>query len=181
MPEYRDVLGVKELVDLVAYLKSLRGGGPAPHAHGGPAPAQEQVAASYRVRLEYRPHGHGAEPRGDHAHGQPGSGPGTPAAGGAAHGHLMVFVSDVRSGEPLPYLPVSATVVQARRAQTLRLAPMLGDQGFHYGADVALPDAGSRITVSIGPPTIRLLPPVDGRFTGSQSVSFEWAPGPAAR
>ncbi|MGH7266680.1 MAG: iron transporter [Candidatus Rokuibacteriota bacterium] len=188
MPDYREVLGVKELVDLVAYLKSLTGGAASADAHAGPA-AQEQVAASYRVRLAYRPHGHAATGAGDHGHGSPGGAApapgaqphGGPGSGTSAHGHLMVFVTDVHSGEPLPYLPVSATVVQGRRAQTLRLSPMLGDEGFHYGADVALADATSRITISIGPPALRLLPPVAGRFGGSQTFSFEWSTGPAAR
>src|SRR5438034_5342205 len=68
MPSYADSLSVTQLLDLVAYLKSLTGdaGG---HHHGG---AAEQAVADYTVRLAYE---------------------------GTTPGHLMVFVTDLESGE----------------------------------------------------------------------------------
>jgi hypothetical protein len=153
MPDYRDTLTVTELIDLVAYLKSLTGG--AGHAHPGAPPAREQVAGSYRVRLDY------------HAH-------------GTQTGHVMVFVTDRQTGAPVPYLPVSVTL-QARQATPRRvaLAPMLGSDGFHYGADVSVPPGTTKVAVSIGRPTMRVMPSVAARFAAPQELSFDWRPAPA--
>src|SRR5206468_8024040 len=66
MPAAPDMT-VRQLVDLVAYLKSQRGD--ADHAHGL---AREQTAGGYRVRLVYRPGGNGAHD--EHAHHHAGGG-----------------------------------------------------------------------------------------------------------
>ena len=64
----------------------------------------------------------------------------------------MVFVSDRATGEPVPYLPVSATIRAAGKpARTVKLSPMIGGQGFHYGVNVTVPDGAHTITVAIGP------------------------------
>src|SRR2546426_6775386 len=64
MPDYRDSLTFAELVDLVAYIKSLDGGDRAHHHHEANAP-QEQTPGPYSERGEYTdPGGAGA-----HAHG----------------------------------------------------------------------------------------------------------------
>jgi mono/diheme cytochrome c family protein len=153
MPDYRDTLTVTELIDLVAYIKSLTGGGG--HAHPGAPPAREQEAGSYRVRLGY------------HAH-------------GTQTGHVMVFVTDRETGEPVPYLPVSVTL-QARQGAPRRvsLAPMMGTDGFHYGADVSVPPGTTKVAVSIGRPTMRVMPPVAGRFAAPHELSFDWSAAPA--
>jgi mono/diheme cytochrome c family protein len=152
MPDYRDTFTVAELIDLVAYLKSLTGGGH--HAHAGAPAAREQDAGSYRVRLEY------------HAHGQA--------------GHVMVFVTDRQTGEPVPYLPVSVTL-HARQGTPRRvaLAPMTGSDGFHYGVDVGVPPATTKVTVSIGRPTMRVMPSVAARFAAPHELSFDWRGTPA--
>src|SRR5207253_6173302 len=63
------------------------------------------------------------------------------------------------TGEPMPYLPVSATIQGAKPpARTVKLAPMVGGRGFHYGADVTLPAGTTKITVAIGKPTIAVMP-----------------------
>jgi mono/diheme cytochrome c family protein len=154
MPDYRDTLTVTELIDLVAYLKSLTG--PGAPAHAAP-PAREQTAGGYRVRLDYY-------------------------AQGARPGHVMVFVTDRQTGEPVPYLPVSLTLHTAQGApRRVALAPMMSDQGFHYGADVGVPDTTKTVTVSLGRPTIRVMAPDAARAT-PQEVTFDWsaAPSPAA-
>jgi hypothetical protein len=51
---------------------------------------------------------------------------------------------------------------------------MLGGKGFHYGADVTLPAATTKITVAIGKPTLRLMPAAADRFARGAEVSFEW-------
>jgi hypothetical protein len=123
------------------------------------------VAGDYRVRLAYAGLGGGGQGH-DHQHG---GGASKPAA------HLMVFVSDTTLGEPVPYLPVTATIHAGRGApRVVRLSPMLGGKGFHYGADVTLPAATTKITVAIGKPTLRLMPAAAARFARGAEVSFEW-------
>jgi hypothetical protein len=184
MPDFRDSLTLAETIDLVAYLRSLAGGGGHDHhAHhaAGPESRREQVEGPYRIRLAYTgpgqpgPHEHGPG-HADQA-GQPGpkGHPHPPGrAAGASTGHLMVFVTDVARGELLPYLPVTATIHGVKPPRSVRLAPMLSDQGFHYGADVALPAGVTKITVAIGKPTLRLAPGEATGFTGGAEVSFEW-------
>jgi mono/diheme cytochrome c family protein len=162
MPDFRDSLTLAETIDLVAYVRSLRGG--REHAHHGTAAAErERVVGDYRVRLAYA-----AGPDHPHDH-QAGGG------AGAAAPHLMVFVSDAGLGEPVPYLPVTATIHAAGAApRAVRLAPMLDGKGFHYGADVTLPAGTSKIVVSIGRPTLRAMPAAAGRFARGAEVSFDW-------
>src|SRR5262245_30825687 len=120
MPSFADSLSVTQLVDLVAFLKSLTATGH--HMHSA-APA-EKTAGDYTVRLDYRGGGDYAGHAGHAGHG--GAAP--------ASGHLMVFVADRTTGEPVPYLPVSATIRAAGKpARTVKLSPMVGGQGFHYG------------------------------------------------
>ena len=159
MPSYADSLSVTQLVDLVAFLKGLTGGG---HMHEA-APATKTVD-EYTVRLDYRRGG-------DHAGHEGHAGHTTMAAG---PGHLMVFVTDRTSGEPVPYLPVSATISAAGQpARRAKLAPMVGAQGFHYGANVTLPDGAHTITVTIGPLAVPTMASVKGRFAKPSTVIFE--------
>jgi len=160
MPSYADSLSVTQLVDLVAFLKGLTGG---EHEHGA-APV-EKTTGDYTIRLAYR----GGDGHGDHA------GHGAPAA---APGHLMVFVSDRATGEPVPYLPVSATIrVSGKPARAVKLSPMVGGQGFHYGANVALPASAHTITLTLGPPTMQVMASARGRFAKPVTVVFERAAG----
>src|SRR6266508_4228811 len=154
MPSYADSLSVTQLVDLVAFLKGLTGGGHEP----GAAPV-EKTAGDYTIRLAYR----GGD--GDHAgHGAP----------SAAPGHLMVFVSDRATGEPVPYLPVRATIRAAGKpARAVKLSPMVGGQGFHYGANVTLPAGAHTITLTIGPATMQVMASAKGRFAKPVTVVFE--------
>jgi mono/diheme cytochrome c family protein len=163
MPDFRDSLTLAEAIDLVAYVRSLTGGD---HAHDAEAPAErERVVGDYRVRLAYAGPGAGHD---EHRHGGGG-------AASAPSAHLMVFVSDTALGEPVPYLPITAKIHAGKApARIVRLGPMLGDKGFHYGADVTLPAATTKITLAIGKPTVRLMPAAAGRFAGGAEVSFEW-------
>ena len=167
MPDYKDSLTVAELVDLVAYLKSLTGGD---QPHHGPGSARERTAEPYRVRLEYAAGGHSH-------HGAPHHG-GKPSEHARHHGggHLMVFVTDAQTGEAIPYLPVSV-VIAARKApaRTVRLAPMIGGGGFHYGADVALPPETTKLTVSLGAAALKTMGPAAGRFAKPVTLSFDWS------
>ena len=159
MPSFADSLSVTQLVDLVAFLKSLTAGGH--HMHSA-APAEKTVG-DYTVRLDYRSGGDHAGHGGHAGHG--------PAA---APGHLMVFIADRATGEPVPYLPVSATVsAPGKPARRVTLAPMVGGQGFHYGVNVALPDGGHTITLTIGPVAMPVMPSARGRFAKPVTVVFE--------
>ena len=85
------------------------------------------------------------------------------------------MVNDLTTGEPVPYLPISATIHTDKAApRTVSLVPMMGGQGFHYGADVTLPAATSRIAVTIGKPTLRVMSSAGGRFARTEAVSFDW-------
>ena len=162
MPDYRDSLTFVELVDLVAYIKSLGGGEHDHHHHEANAP-QEQTAGPYRVRVEYKEPGAGG-----HGHG--------PATANAkATGHLMVFVADVASGEPVPYLPVTAVIrAEASASRTVRLAPMIGASGFHYGADVTLPDDTTKVTLTLGAASLKTMGAAAARFRKPVTLSFDW-------
>ena len=157
MPTYEDSLSVTQLIDLVAFLKSLTDAG---QGHG--AAPLEKSADDYTVRLEYRTAGDG--------HGGHGARP--------ARGHLMAFVSDRETREAVPYLPVTATIqIAGKPARIVKLAPMVGDQGFHYGASVTLPDGAQTITLSIGRTTMQVMESAKGRFVKPVTVVFDWGQG----
>lgn len=157
MPSFTDSLTVAEFVDLVAYLASLTDGDAGHHEAGG----REQVVGDYRIRVAYQADG-------AHDHGAKASPP---------HGanHLMVFVTDARTGEPVPYLPLTVTIhADKTPARTVKLGPMVGDKGFHYGADLSLPARTTKLTVAIGPTTMRVMPSAAGRFAGTARATFDW-------
>jgi hypothetical protein len=163
MPDYRDNLTAGELIDLIAFLKNLKG----EHDHGGgPQPAsapQEQAVGDYRVRVAFHGHVHGGPHR-----------PAPAGHAGQARGHLVAFIYDARSGEPVPYLPVTATVYTARGpGRSVKLEPMVG-QRFHYGADVLMPPGTTRVTIAIGRTTMRVMESAGGRFTKPALATFSW-------
>jgi mono/diheme cytochrome c family protein len=160
MPSFADSLSVTQLVDLVAFLKSLTAGD---HHMRAAAPA-EKTTGDYTVRLDYR----GGESHAGH------EGHAGHVAAAGAPGHLMVFIADRTTGEPVPYLPVSATVsAPGKPARRVTLAPMVGGQGFHYGANVALPDGAHTITLTIGPVAMPVMPSAKGRFAKPVTVVFQ--------
>ncbi|MGH7355737.1 MAG: iron transporter [Candidatus Rokuibacteriota bacterium] len=164
MPSYADALSVTQLVDLVAYVKSLTGSDG--HTHARDAATRERSVGDYVVRLEYAAKGGhaGDGAHAGHAHGA------APSAG-----HLMVFVSDASTGESVPYLPVSVTLrAKGGASRTLKLLPMVGGQGFHYGVSVSVPGSTSRLAVTIGRTTMRVMPSAAGRFSKPVTVEFEW-------
>lgn len=159
MPDYRDSLTFTELVDLVAYLKSLDAGG---HGNHRAAPVREKTAGPYRVRVAY----HAAD-SGGHAHH---TGASRPA------GHVMAFVTDTTTGESVPYLPVSVTLrAGTAPPRTVRLVPMIDDDGFHYGADMSVPPGTTRLTVHIGGTVAKTTGAAAGRFGKPVTVSFDWS------
>jgi mono/diheme cytochrome c family protein len=207
MPSFADSLSVTQLLDLVAFLRSQGPDGPGDHegesqertagpyrvrlvfmqadAHGhaghhphGPASGtQTHGGPASRAQAHSGHHAHGAQP-------SPvgGQAPGPPAPGGKTagrSGHLMVFVSDVETGEPVPYLPVSAGVhAKGTSPRTVKLSPMTGSRGFHYGADVALPPNTQRIVLTIGATTMRVMGAERDRFARPHTVAFDWSAGP---
>jgi Cytochrome c/Fe2+ transport protein len=179
MPDYRGSLAVDEVVDLVAFLQSLGGDDKHPQMadHHGEAgqtnhrPLLDTVAGQYRVRIVY----HKVQGSGHH-HG------GTPASGSQSRGqhHLMAFVIDGTTGTDVPYLPVSVTIrTPPGKPRTVRLMPMVSEEGFHYGADVTLPPKPAKVTMTIEAMPIRAMSPVVGRFTKAEHISFDWTPHPS--
>ena len=167
MPSYADTLSVAQWLDLVAYLKSLTEGGDMDAAMHG----VERVATvgDYRIRLVYMPardhHGHA-----DH---------GAPPPSTRAAGHLMAFISDAETGESVPYLPVTATLQTGGAGRrSIALRPMLGDAGFHYGADVAIDDRNGKLTLVVGPTTMRVLSSARGRFGKRATAVFDFSAAP---
>ena len=167
MPSFADSLTVPQLLDLVAYLKSLTGD----HAgHHGPGVERVTVAGDYRVRLLYQA-AHAGHDHADHSghKGHAGHGEST------APGVLMAFVEERESGERVPYLTVSATVhVTGQPARTLKLVPRFGDLGFHYGVTTALSPKTQRVRVSIGAAAMQVTPSLKGRFAKPVTAVFDW-------
>lgn len=181
MPDYRASLTVAELIDLVAYLKSLGsehayGSAASHHAHhAGHDTLFDQVVGDYRVRVVYHTATAKAPDHDGHSH----STRGGSAAKAPKQQHLMAFINDARTGEAVPYLPVTLTIPSPNQAaHMVKLIPMMGDHGFHYGADIQLPRQPTTVTLSIGPASMRLMPSAAGRFSKPQDVSFNW---PAAQ
>src|SRR2546428_9529006 len=80
-----------------------------------------------------------------------------------------------KPGEPVPYLPVTATIHAAGAApRTLRLAPVVGDRGFHYGARLALPERTQKITLAVGATTMQVGEAAPERVKKPVSAIFEW-------
>ena len=164
MPSFADSLSVTQLLDLVAYLKTLTGGGDHDHHHA--ASAREAMAGPYRIRLVYAAGGHD-----DHHHGH------DHRATGKASGHLMAFIVDRESDEPLPYLPVTAMIQGVgKSARTIQLLPMVGGRGFHYGADIALPADTRKVTLAIGATTMAVMGANAERYKKPTSAVFDWQP-----
>ena len=95
--------------------------------------------------------------------------------------HLMVMLDDARSGVPIPYASVWATIRKAGKVvYDERQWPMLSEyMGPHYGNNVQLPGKG-RYTLSL-----LVSPPVSARHIEYQHVwlkphrvtlSFTWSP-----
>jgi uncharacterized protein involved in high-affinity Fe2+ transport len=98
-----------------------------------------------------------------------------------AQNHLMAFITDANTGAPVPYLPVTATIATTKRSpRKVKLEPMMGGQGFHYGAAVTLPSQAAKVTLSIGATTMHMMPSAAGSFTKPQQVSLDWTPQPPA-
>jgi mono/diheme cytochrome c family protein len=144
MPSYADSLSVRQLLDLVTYLKSQTesAGG---HEHHAAGHEHETTAGEYAIRLVYAPR------------------------------HVLVFVADKATGDAVPYLPVTLTLkTEGQRPRTVRLEPMVGAQGFHYGADLTIPDEVDQVLVSIRPTTMKVMDSARGRFTKQATASFDW-------
>jgi Fe2+ transport protein len=182
MPDYRDSMTVAEFIDLLAYLQSLKGGdthdAEAHHdGHDNHGTLLDQVVGEYRIRVMY----HEGKADSHHHEGDTQRGHGGSTAQAKAENYLMAFITDGKTREPVPYLPVSVTIATAKQSpRTVKLTPMMGSQGFHYGADVTLPPQAAKVMLSIGPTTMRVMPSAAGHFVKPQQVSLDWTPQPPA-
>ena len=89
----------------------------------------------------------------------------------------MAFITDTTTGESVPYLPVTLSIPSPKQtARMVKLLPMMGANGFHYGVDITLPRQPTTVTLSIGATDIRVMPSAAGRFSKAQEVSFTWTP-----
>jgi len=123
-------------------------------------------AAAFRVRLVYkRPDG------ADHMHPHHGHGGATPKSQASAR--LLVFLTDASSGGSIPYMPVSAKIDTGGKALTVKLSPSFGREGFHYDAPVSIPADAKRITLTIGPTTMRLDQGAPESLKRAQTVAFD--------
>jgi mono/diheme cytochrome c family protein len=178
MPSYAESLSVPQLLDLVAYLKSLTAGG---HVHAAADAGREKVIGEYRIRVAYA--GPGDDGQGgheSHPHGAPSGAPSrAPAPSGSAakppSGHLAVFITSADTGQAVPYLPVRATFfVAGKPPRTVKLNPMLDASGLHYGADVTIPEGTDTVRFNIGAVTVQAMPSARGRFSTPTTAVFEW-------
>lgn len=162
MPEFPQMT-MAQLANLVAYLGGRSGGG---GQADGAGDARELQAGRYRVRLSYLApgagHAHAAGGHHDHA-----------AARGP--GRLVAVVTDLASGQPVPYLPVRAVIeAPGKPAIALTLGPRLGPEGLRYEGAVALPAETRRIGLSLGASTVRLLGGEPAAFARPEHLSFAW-------
>ena len=160
MPSYPDMT-LGQLADLVTYLKSLSG----PMTMHEES-AREMQVGSYRVRLLYKK----AEAAAHMHHAPAGAMPMTPS-----RGLLLVFLTDKTSGEAIPYAALSAKVeAPGKPSQTVKLAPSMGRDGFHYTAAMTLPADTTRITLSIGAPAMQLDAGAPEDLKRAQTAVFDW-------
>jgi hypothetical protein len=158
-----------QLIDLVAYLKSQ--GGDAGHAEDQ---WREQTAGGYRVKLAFLPIAADGGRR-DQAHHQHGPGAPTGQDQGKGRYRLVVVVSDTASGQAIPYTPVTARIeATGGPARTVKLAPAFGAEGFHYAADVMLAEGTRKVTVSVGPATLKVGAGAPAQLTRAQTIVFDW-------
>src|SRR5207245_475442 len=110
--------------------------------HAGPR--GEAVAGPYRVRLVYAGGGHQHDHHQGHDH----------RAASKTSGHLMAFITDRESDEPLPYLPVTAMIQGAgKAARTIQLVPLVAGLPVNAGAHAALVKSSpARGTTLVQPP-----------------------------
>jgi mono/diheme cytochrome c family protein len=163
MPMYPEMT-LAQLANLVTYLKGLNPAN-AEHAHDA---VREQMVAGYRVRLVYK------KPEAtDHMHHYHPHGSATPKS--PAPARLAVFLVDASSGGPIPYVPVNAKIdIGGKPAQTVRLSPSFGREGFYYDAPVTIPADAKRVTLTIGPTTMRLDQGAPEGLKRAQTVAFDW-------
>jgi hypothetical protein len=96
--------------------------------------------------------------------------------------HLMVMLTDQRSGAPIPYASVWATIRTAagKVVYDERQWPMIARyMGPHYGNDVALPGAGTyELTLLISPPVAARPPSLAHVWLHPHRVTlrFNWKP-----
>ena len=140
MPDFRDSLTLAETIDLVAFIRSLGGGD---HAHHGARTARPRADGRQLPRCGWRstPPGQGGDhAQHDHARGQAHARrPGTSSSRHrSGHRRAGALPADQRHDSR-----------RQRRPRTVNLVPMMGGQGFHYGADVTLAAATTKITVAI--------------------------------
>jgi hypothetical protein len=168
MPEFPQMT-MAQLANLVAYLGGRSSGGGQADDAGG---AKDLQAGRYRVRLSYLAPGAGQAHGAGHAHGA--GGHRDPAAA-RGPGRLVAVVTDLASGQPVPYLPVRAVIeAPGKPAIALTLGPRLGPEGLRYEGAVALPAETRRIGLSLGASTVRLLGGEPGAFAQPEQLSFAW-------
>jgi len=74
----------------------------------------------------------------------------------------------------IPYMPVSAKIdISGKPALTVKLSPSFGREGFHYDAPVSIPADAKRITLTIGPTTMRLDQGAPESLKRAQTVAFD--------
>ena len=100
--------------------------------------------------------------------------------------HLMVLLNDAKSGTPIPYSSVWATITKQGAGPSKpvfdeRLWPMISQtMGVHYGTNVPLPSAGTyQLTLLVSPPAVARHMEYDNRWLKPHRVSFEFNFKPA--
>ena len=75
----------------------------------------------------------------------------------------------------MPYAPVTARIeAPGKPAQTVKLAPTFGPDGFHYAAAAPLPAGPRKITVSVGPPAVKMDDGTPSALARPGRAVFEW-------
>ncbi len=165
MPSYNESLTLEQLLNLVAYLGSLKGGRrhdmPAGHevpgghemhaGHEMHGPERDKTVGEYRVRLHY------TEPEDE-----------------KRPGYLAVSIADAATGQAVPYLSVRVRIGSGKSARSVTLKPAIGPAGPQYGAAVLVPDETESVTVLVGAATVPVKSVEGGKYRTPRRVSFEW-------
>jgi len=100
--------------------------------------------------------------------------------------HLMVMLTDAKSGTPIPYSSVWATITKGAQGGGKpvfdeRLWPMISEtMGVHYGINVPLPAGGMyHLSLLISPPAAARHMEYDNRWLTAHRVgfTFDYEPG----
>jgi hypothetical protein len=87
--------------------------------------------------------------------------------------YLVVRLLDDETREKIPYARVSARVLGGAENSARPLAPAVGPDGFHYGANLVAPPGRLRLSLTIEPPSLAQVGSTTLKLTRPMTVEVE--------